>query len=423
MHFTHVVSVLAASLVLSEGATSPFSPNPPSYLGCIGGPMRQWPGCANTAPAQTNLTNVVTTFANVTCSSYTGPFGVAYDTYHPGRAFVVVGSTLHVLDTSGFTPTVLQSITLGNITVVLMAGGIELTIDGRFIMVATGSNWLIIVDAAKALAGCSDAVVGRIPGNLAAGSSAVLLTVSPNNEYVFVSQEDGNTATTAVNGTQVGTVEVFKLNTPLGGTNDTVTGRSIGYIELGLLVVGSVLSGDGQYLYVASERKSETVGQGTITVLSVPKLETQPNTSFVSQVVTGCGPVRLLLSSDGSTFWTSARESNLLQGFDTSKLISDPDNALIASVQVGTQPVDLIFAKNETRILTADSSRSYVNASAGISVVDVEAALAGNMHASLGSIPTGYFPRQLAVSHDGNTVLVSLYCSCQVQTIDVATLP
>lgn len=64
----------------------------------------------------------------------------------------------------------------------------------------------------------------------------------------------------------------------------------------------------------------------------------------------------------------------------------------------------------------------YGNATAGITVVNTQAALKGEQ-ANLGQIPTGMFPRELAVSPDGKTVLVSVYGSSVVQAVDVSTLP
>ena len=64
----------------------------------------------------------------------------------------------------------------------------------------------------------------------------------------------------------------------------------------------------------------------------------------------------------------------------------------------------------------------YGNATSGLSVVDVNAAIRGE-RANLGQIPTGLFPREMAVSPDGRTILVSIFGSMMVQAVDVATLP
>ena len=84
----------------------------------------------------------------------------------------------------------------------------------------------------------------------------------------------------------------------------------------------------------------------------------------------------------------------------------------------------LTFARNETRILTANSNRfALPGTTTGLSVVDVQAALRNDTSAVLGQIPTGKFPREFATSPDGCTVLVSEYGSKAVQAVDVATIP
>ncbi|KAF2097680.1 hypothetical protein NA57DRAFT_56870 [Rhizodiscina lignyota] len=150
-----------------------------------------------------------------------------------------------------------------------------------------------------------------------------------------------------------------------------------------------------------------------------------PSKALVSQVFpAGCGDVRVAVHPDGKTVWVTARESNHLLAFDAAKLPSKPDEALLASVQVGNLPVGLIFARGGTRIVTADSNRyNTPGAISGLSAVDVQAALHGSNNSVLGRINTGKFPRELAISPNGRTILVSDYSSLQIQAVDVSTLP
>lgn len=105
-------------------------------------------------------------------------------------------------------------------------------------------------------------------------------------------------------------------------------------------------------------------------------------------------------------------------------MITTPNDALLRAIHVGTAPVDLAFAKNNTRILVANSNRflSAPFGSQSISVIDVEAALQGR-GAHLGVIPTGLFPRELTLSPDGMTMLVTDYNSSAIQAIDIRTIP
>lgn len=175
---------------------------------------------------------------------------------------------------------------------------------------------------------------------------------------------------------------------------------------------------------------SNSTTQGTLSVVDVETLKTDPSKALISKVAAGCGPVRLLVSRDDQVVWVTARGSTALLAFDASKLISNQRAALLASVQVGTSPVGLRFAgANERRILTANSNRFaslntslYGTATTELSVVDVDAAIRGEQ-ANLGQIPTGLFPRELAISPNGKTILVSDYGSLMIQAIDVSTLP
>ena len=54
-------------------------------------------------------------------------------------------------------------------------------------------------------------------------------------------------------------------------------------------------------------------------------------------------------------------------------------------------------------------------------VVNVAAALSGG-RAVAGHIPSGSFPREMAVLRDG-TLLVSNYASGQLEAVDVASIP
>jgi DNA-binding beta-propeller fold protein YncE len=369
------------------------------------------PGCQAIAPQQKNLSDVHTALISVP----TAPFGLVYSR-NDDIAFVALNNTLGVLNTTTFTPTLLHQIKFpAAYTVLDGAGGITLTHDGRHVIVSVGSGALVF-DVVKAVAGSSAAVVGALNGT--AGTGAIEAIVTSDDKYVFVSQEYG-TAQTKLRGG----VEVFTLDKPT--TNGSVSGSYVGFLPLGDAVVGTAFSPNGSILYATSEISelplvNET--QGSLSLIDVEKLKTNPTDALISNTtIAGCSPVRVAVSA--KEVWVTARESNRLLAFDAAKLLSSPENALIASVQVGTSPVGLIFAKNGSRILTADSNRFlYTNTTSGISVVDVQAALQGKQ-ALLGRIPTGKFPRELAISPDKRTILVSDYYSAQVQAVDVDSIP
>ena len=366
------------------------------------------------APLQNTLSNVRTAQLNVSES----PFGIVYG-QQQDTAFVTLNNTLGILNTSNFPPSLARQIALPTAYTGLEGAlGLSLTHSGKYVLVAAGPG-LIVIDTALATAGSPDAVVGVLNGTTGTqtpGDEAIEVTLSLNDKYAFVSQEYGSDL-----GVTSGNIDVFKLHKP--AANGSVSGTAIGYLNLGFAVVGTALSPNGKRLYALSERISLNTTQGSISVVNVQTLKTDPSAALVSNATAGCGPVRTIVSSNGKTVWVTARESNHLLAFDAAKLVSDPNEALLASVQVGTSPVGLTFARNESRILTADSNRfGYANATTGLSVVDVQAALAGNP-AVLGRIPTGLFPREFAVSPDGDIILVADFTSKQIQAVDVATLP
>lgn len=379
------------------------------------------PGCQTVAPLQKNLTSVRT--ANISVPGY--PFGVAYAQQND-VAFVALDASLGVLNTSAFVPTLIHEIPLSTSSVSVRGGaGIALTHDGRHVLVTATRTALIVVDVAKAVAGSPDAVVGILDGIAAAGVSAIEVSVTRDDRYAFISQEYGSRQTGGR-----GTIEVFKLKESVA--NGTVSGTYIGYLTLDYAVVGTALSSDSRSLYATSESALNSTIQGTLSVINVQKLKSDPINALISQVTAGCQPVRVIVSRDDRIVWVTARGSNALLAFDASKLVFNQSSAaLLASVQVGASPVGLILLAgvHGSRILTADSNRFadsdpalYGNATAGLSVVDVDAALRGGK-ANLGQIPTGFFPRELAISPDGKTILLSDYGSSMIQVVDVSTLP
>lgn len=371
------------------------------------------PSCQSVAPPEKNLTSVRT--AEITVPA--PPFGVVYAQQND-IAFVTLNASLGVLNTSAFTPSFIHEIPLAvSYASVSEGAGIALTRNGLYVLVTASSNALIVVDAAKAATGSPEAVVGVLNGTAAAGDSAIEVTTSGHDKYAFVSQEYGSPQTS-----RRGTIEVFRLQRP--ATNGTVSGTYVGYLALGYAVVGTALSPDGRILYATSELASSNTTQGTLSAIDVEKLKTDPSKALISNVAAGCGPVRVLVSRDNQVVWVTARESNALLAFNASKLVSDQNAALLASVQVGTSPVGLVFAgANERRILTANSNRFlYGNATTGLSVIEVDAAIRGEQ-ANLGQIPTGLFPREMAISPDGKTILVTDYGSSMIQAVDVSTLP
>ncbi|MEY9949861.1 YncE family protein [Kitasatospora sp. GAS1066B] len=386
------------------------SPTPGSALPSVSPPTCQ----SGPAPAQPQLNGVHSASLTVPAQ----PFGLVYAP-KGNVAFTVLQSALGVLSTDSGTPRLVRTVPLPAASLGKEgATGIALTHDGRELLIAAGSG-AIVVDAAKAAASTAGAVLGTLTGT--AGTSAIEVTVSPDDRYAFVSQEYGDAGTG-----HHGDIEVFDLRTAVrtgfGQASD------IGDLPLGDAVVGTAISPDGRRLYATSEVAPDQTGSvdskhGELSVIDLSTLESTPDKALLTSVAVGCQPVRVVAAPDGRTVWVTARGSNALLTFDAGRLTGDPQHALLASIQVGTAPVGLALVQGGSRVITADSDRFHTaGATTGLTVVDTQAALAGKP-AVLGRIPTGAFPREFALSPDGKSLLVSDHDSNQIQEIDTATMP
>jgi DNA-binding beta-propeller fold protein YncE len=331
-------------------------------------------------------------------------FLVAFSAFAPG--------SVGVLNTSTFTPTLIHEIALlpPFYQKSFSVSGLGISHDKQTVYVAVGSG-AVAVDVKKAVAGEADSIVGYLSGTV--GNNSIEVTLSSDDKYAFVSQEYGSTAT----GLR-GAVEVFNV---YRASNGSVSSTYLGYVELGYAVVGMALSNNGCKLYATSELASRNTTQGTLSVLDVATLKTNPSKALLASFDAGCSPVRIAVSSNGKHIWVTARESNKLLAFDAAKLETNSSGALLASVQVGTSPVGVTFVNHGRHLVTADSNRfEYTNTTTGLTVVDTQAALKGKQ--GFPRIPTGLFPREFAVSPDGKTLLASEYGSKAIQVVEVSDL-
>jgi DNA-binding beta-propeller fold protein YncE len=287
--------------------------------------------------------------------------------------------------------------------------GEALTPGGRYLLAADDAGGAVVINVSRAESGGAHALVGTLGSGAAGG--AIEAAVSPDGRFAFVSLEDS--ASIAVYNLQRGLAEGFS------GSD------LVGMIPVGMAPVGLAMSPDGRWLYATSEVAggSASGGQGTLTVISLNRAETDPAGSVVSTVDAGCSPVRVITSADGGVVWVTARESDRLLGFSAARLRTDPSRSLIASVQAGEAPVGLALVDGGTRIVVADSNRFGVpNAVSSLAVVSVPAALAGRPSLT-GYLPAGGFPRQMALEPDGQTLLVTNFSSQQLEAVSVPDLP
>ena len=134
----------------------------------------------------------------------------------------------------------------------------------------------------------------------------------------------------------------------------------------------------------------------------------------------GASPVRVVLSPGGKVAWVTARGSDALLGVATARLISARP-ALVADVPVGSAPVGVVLVDGGRLAVVADSNRFAGRGAQWLSVVSIQDAVHGRS-ALVGQIRAGSFPRQFALSPDGQTLYVTNFASSQLETIRVADL-
>lgn len=292
----------------------------------------------------------------------------------------------------------------------LAATSAVLTHNGRYLLVAF-DNGILVLDAGKAEGGAANATVGMlsVPG-LSQYGRAVGVAVTPDDQYAFVALQFAH---------QVG---VFNLGQALKTNN--FSGAYIGSLDVGTQPVGLTVSPDGKTLYATNFVQNPPVAPGNLTVIDVAKAthQKQLNSAVVNRVPAGCGPARIAVTPDGRTVWVTARQSNYLLGYSAALLRTDPGKALIAKVQVGQWPIGLILVDGGKRIVVSDNDGTNTpQTSHNLAVVDPGAALTGNQ-ALLGYVPSGYTPRDFALSPDGQFLYVTNRGSAQIQVVNVSTL-
>ena len=188
--------------------------------------------------------------------------------------------------------------------------------------------------------------------------------------------------------------------------------------------LGIAASADGRYLYVTTGLGDTptTASKGYLVILDMRKAETKTRRPIVHKVAAGRGLARVVPSPDRKYVWATVGGGNTLLAYSAAKLLSDPKHALKASVTVGQAPLGLVFVKNGTRIVVADSNRYHHGTAPDLAVIDVHKALAGEP-AVLGIITSKVMPRQFALESNRKTLLVTSFGSKEVGAVNAGQLP
>jgi DNA-binding beta-propeller fold protein YncE len=208
----------------------------------------------------------------------------------------------------------------------------------------------------------------------------------------------------------------------------------------GNAIAGMTLSPDGTRLYVTSEvaaNGSVAAGggnpilsksgclqgsvrgiNGLLTVIDVSKAEVTPDAgAILATVNAGCSPVRLSETADATTLWVTVRGDDRVLAFNTAKLESDPNNALLGFASTGgTAPVGLGLFHNDQLLAVANSNR-FQTGTANATILNVASP---SMASVVATIPTGNFPREITVGPDGATLYLTNFDSDTQQVIQIA---
>lgn len=217
----------------------------------------------------------------------------------------------------------------------------------------------------------------------------------------------------------------------------------IGQIPVGRAPIALTFSSDQRLLYTTSQvapdnygwppdcsppaselgRQDPRYAKGAILVIDVARATREPGQSVIASIPAGCNPVRLITSPDGSIAYVSARTDNAVLAFDTSRFLNAPATALIGRVPVGDAPVGLAVLNAGAHIAVTNSNR-FASAAGSQSLAIIDAKKIGTgERALIGSAPTGAFPRELRLTNNQQTLLLTNFGSKTLAIMDVARLP
>lgn len=261
--------------------------------------------------------------------------------------------------------------------------GMALTHDGRLLIVASDDR-VAFLDPARLIAGSSDAVLGYLNDAPAAGR--FYANVTPDDRWLFLSDESA---------------------------------KAISVVDLDTSGWPAVCKAPGS----ETDPQATSYAQGAILVVDVARATSDPANAVVGAAPAGCNPVRLATSPAGDVAYVTARTDNAILAFDTGKLLADPENALVGRVPVGVAPVGVAVINAGARIAVTNSNRfGNSDAPQSLSIIDAQKIASGEA-AVLGSVPAGVFPRELSVTDDQGTLLLTNFGSKNLAVIDIARLP
>jgi DNA-binding beta-propeller fold protein YncE len=322
------------------------------------------------------------------------------------------------------------------------AHGMAMSKGGRYLLVTVQegascpsgrtSDGVQFIDVQKAIAGDSKAAMGTVRTDFSAIEVAISVdNRTGQNGIIFVANEHA--------GKKQGdpdTVSAIDFKQALAFVSGKSTKPIVGTIPVDRAPVGLAVSSNGRYLYVTNEialsgEKSCEIADngcppvknpgppGTLSVVDIH------SGNVVADIPAGCSPTRVILTNNDTVAWVSARDSDGLLAFDTSKIINDPTNALLSTTPVGIEPDGAQPFSNRRLIAVANTNRFDTCAGAGgtVSILNFDTALnVGGDAATVGTFGAGVFPRQWALSPDGKLLYLTEFGSNTLAIFPVSSI-
>jgi DNA-binding beta-propeller fold protein YncE len=286
--------------------------------------------------------------------------------------------------------------------------GMALSPDGR-VLAAADDAGVTLFDTQRLIQGAADAVLAR--GADGAGSGAVYAAFSPDGRFLAISDEQARAIT-------LYDFAAFTKGKPL---------KAFGRIPVGYGPTGLVFSPDSKRLYAAVQVAAAPGAQcpdeagrgqphagGELVVIDAGRAASSPGRAVLAEIPAGCNPVRVALSPSGDRAYVSIRGSNAVASFDTARLVAERDRAATALFKVGKSPVGV--TATDKLVFVTNSDRFGSGQSQTVSAIDTADPT------RIRSIPAAGFPRELKLTADFRTLLITNFDSGVVELVDLARL-
>jgi DNA-binding beta-propeller fold protein YncE len=293
------------------------------------------------------------------------------------------------------------------------------------ILIVHGSDRATFLDVAKLTSGQPDPVLGYIGDRHFAADDGYGVLVTADDRYLFLGQGRTNWITV---------IDLERART---------TGFGPAAIIGGIPTSGEgphrfVISQDGRYLYSPGSPPgtvypSELCKSGPpgaapqaegagILVIDVARATSNAASPIIAATPVGCGAGALALSVDGNSLYITSRRGNALRTLDLRPVQTGSAPILVGEVLLSASPVDVALIKSGGIVVA--NSRGWTanpNDDSDLTVVDANKIISG-ASAVLGTIPAGADARNLFVTADGKTLLVSNAGSKTLQIVDLDRL-